>query len=118
MASFAIQVDRLHHKASPFSLSESDKRILELHGTLHFVHCPHKHHVWPRDVFQEELGKLNPTWEAFVKDAHGGEVKTNPDGDVSSGCASKEIFSPDPCFTGRARWSQLRIIHRSIMSCL
>lgn len=80
---FHPQVDRLHHKASPYPLTESDKRILELHGTLHFVHCPKNHHVWPRDVFQEELGKLNPTWEKFVKDAHGGEVKTNPDGDVS-----------------------------------
>lgn len=78
-------VDRLHHKASPFSPSETDERILELHGTLHYVHCLKKHHVRPRDEYQELLGRLNPQWEEFVKAAQGGEVKTNPDGDVSLG---------------------------------
>lgn len=76
-------VDRLHHKASPFPSSETDARILELHGTLHFVHCPSHHHIRPRDEYQELLGKFNPKWEEFVREAKGGkEIKTNPDGDV------------------------------------
>lgn len=37
----------------------------------------------PRNEFQELLGKLNPEWEQVVREAHGGRVKTNPDGDVS-----------------------------------
>jgi hypothetical protein len=40
--------------------------------------------VRPRDEYQKLLGKMNPRWEEFVKDAKGGkEIKTNPDGDVS-----------------------------------
>jgi NAD-dependent deacetylase sirtuin 4 len=64
-------------------LTETDHRVLELHGTLAFVHCLKNRHMRPRDDFQELLGKLNPTWEQVVKQAHGGRVKTNPDGDVS-----------------------------------
>jgi NAD-dependent deacetylase sirtuin 4 len=85
------KVDRLHHKASPFPASETDRRILELHGTLHFVHCPKNGHMRPRDEFQALLGELNPSWEKVVKDAHGGRVKTNPDGDVRPSLGPKLV---------------------------
>jgi NAD-dependent deacetylase sirtuin 4 len=76
------QVDRLHHKASPFTPEETDRRVLELHGTLHYVHCPLHHHVEPRDRWQERLAELNPRWQQIVEESHGGPLKTNPDGDV------------------------------------
>lgn len=91
------QVDRLHHKASPFSLPESNSRILELHGTLHFVHCTNHRHTQPRDDYQSLLGTLNPEWERIVTSASGGNVKTNPDGDVELGGASYEDFIVPEC---------------------
>ncbi|KAJ9115276.1 hypothetical protein QFC20_001143 [Naganishia adeliensis] len=90
-------VDRLHHKASPFNLTETDRRILELHGTLAFVHCLKNRHMRPRDEFQDLLGKLNPTWEQVVRQAHGGTVKTNPDGDVDLGGVKYDSFVVPPC---------------------
>lgn len=78
-------VDGLHHKAITH-LWEPDhmqKKILELHGTLHRVHCK-RGHVVPRDIFQDWLSASNPQWKAFV--AHlektGQKPRTNPDGDV------------------------------------
>ncbi|KAG2365032.1 DHS-like NAD/FAD-binding domain-containing protein [Suillus spraguei] len=78
-------VDGLHHKAITH-LWEPDhmqKQILELHGTLHRVHCK-RGHVVPRDIFQDWLSASNPQWKAFV--AHlektGQKPRTNPDGDV------------------------------------
>lgn len=80
------QVDGLHDKASPYSLEETKRRILHLHGSLHvstpsssfvlvhsqvslieptrllifqLVHCKNGH-VVPRDDFQEILTEVRP----------------------------------------------------------
>lgn len=77
-------MDRLHHKASPYPLTETDRRTLELHGTLHYVHCPKNHHVLERDEWQKLLASLNPRWQEIVEETRGRPVKMNPDGDVST----------------------------------
>lgn len=78
-----FQVDRLHHKASPYPLEETDRRTLELHGTLHFVHCPSHGHLMQRDRWQQHLSALNPRWQEIVNESRKGPIKMNPDGDVS-----------------------------------
>ncbi|QRV88318.1 NAD-dependent histone deacetylase SIR2 [Ceratobasidium sp. AG-Ba] len=77
-------VDGLHHKAVPPEARFSVKdRILELHGTLHAVHCRRKHKI-DRTVFQDQLSELNPSWKEFMDEMTrtGTEPRTNPDGDV------------------------------------
>ncbi|KAG8884156.1 hypothetical protein FRB99_004536, partial [Tulasnella sp. 403] len=76
-------VDGLHHKASPFSPTETSQRVLELHGSLHKVHCPHNHYI-DRLHFQDTLSTLNPSWKAFADELErtGSKPRTNPDGDV------------------------------------
>ncbi|KAJ9115005.1 hypothetical protein QFC22_005333 [Naganishia vaughanmartiniae] len=108
-------VDRLHHKASPFNPTETDKRILELHGTLHFVHCPQKGHMHPRNEFQELLGKLNPEWERVVTEAHGGRVKTNPDGDVDLGGVKYDSFVVPSCADCEAQGIQDSIVKPNVV---
>ncbi|KAF9563089.1 DHS-like NAD/FAD-binding domain-containing protein [Agrocybe pediades] len=83
-------VDGLHHKAlqlsattnwNPSSLKED---ILELHGTLHHVHCS-RGHVVDRGVFQDRLSAANPTWQLYAEELErtGTQPRTNPDGDVA-----------------------------------
>lgn len=78
-------VDGLHHKALAHVWSRRDleERMLELHGTLHKVHCSHGH-VTDRDTFQDWLSTANPQWKDFVDnlEATGQKPRTNPDGDV------------------------------------
>ncbi|TCD71735.1 hypothetical protein EIP91_005501 [Steccherinum ochraceum] len=78
-------VDGLHHKAlaNVWDQSTLEDRILELHGTLHKVHCSHGHAVH-RDTFQDWLSAANPQWKAFADnlEATGRKPRTNPDGDV------------------------------------
>ncbi|KAF8596415.1 DHS-like NAD/FAD-binding domain-containing protein [Ceratobasidium sp. AG-I] len=76
-------VDGLHHKAIPGSATRIKERILELHGTLHSVHCRTGHSI-PREEFQDELSRLNPSWRDFMEEMArtGTEPRTNPDGDV------------------------------------
>lgn len=73
-------VDRLHSKSGAAG-------VLELHGSLHEVECQTCHGVRPRQVFQDELAALNPTfakWLAVNPEKGGGDVASsvNPDGDV------------------------------------
>lgn len=58
--------------------------MLDLHGTLHLVHCKNGHTV-SREAYQERLSELNPSWKAFAEEAErtGTMPATNPDGDVS-----------------------------------
>ncbi|KAG2136314.1 DHS-like NAD/FAD-binding domain-containing protein [Suillus cothurnatus] len=60
-------VDGLHHKAIAhlWDPDHIQKQIVELHGTLHRVHCK-RGHVVPRDTFQDWLSASNPQWKAFV----------------------------------------------------
>ncbi|KAH0836736.1 DHS-like NAD/FAD-binding domain-containing protein [Lanmaoa asiatica] len=78
-------VDGLHRRAVTHIWDDAriDGRILELHGTLHRVHCQFGH-VVSRDVFQDRLSTRNPKWKAFVDDLEvtGKKPRSNPDGDV------------------------------------
>ncbi|KAJ7281417.1 DHS-like NAD/FAD-binding domain-containing protein [Mycena rebaudengoi] len=73
-------VDGLHHRA----LGQDSNTILELHGSLHRVHCKHGH-VVDRPTFQDWLSAANPQWKAFADEAvrTGNKPRTNPDGDVA-----------------------------------
>ncbi|KAG6888850.1 hypothetical protein C0992_007346 [Termitomyces sp. T32_za158] len=83
-------VDGLHQKAlsqkggrhwTPVRLQQS---ILELHGTLHRVHCKYRHSV-DRDTFQDWLSTANPKWKDFTDkmERSSTQPRTNPDGDVA-----------------------------------
>ncbi|EKM50661.1 uncharacterized protein PHACADRAFT_213556 [Phanerochaete carnosa HHB-10118-sp] len=78
-------VDGLHHKALAGIWDEArmNQHILELHGSLHKVHCSHGHIV-DRDTFQDRLSVANPQWKAYMDEleATGQRPRTNPDGDV------------------------------------
>jgi hypothetical protein len=76
--------------------------------------------VRPRDEYQKLLGKMNPRWEEFVKDAKGGkEIKTNPDGDVRFFFSLDLIRSESRVLhiaDGRSERCEIRSIRRSWMS--
>ncbi|KAJ7130645.1 DHS-like NAD/FAD-binding domain-containing protein [Mycena epipterygia] len=76
-------VDGLHHRALNLSPGTT-KNILELHGSLHHVHCKHGH-VVDRTTFQDWLSAQNPQWKAFAEETErtGNKPRTNPDGDVA-----------------------------------
>ncbi|KAG9085169.1 hypothetical protein FS749_004638 [Ceratobasidium sp. UAMH 11750] len=77
-------VDGLHQKSIP---SEArfpfDDWILELHGTLHTVHCRKRHKI-DRMRYQDQLSALNPAWKELMDEMiqTGVQPRTNPDGDV------------------------------------
>ncbi|KAJ7066497.1 DHS-like NAD/FAD-binding domain-containing protein [Mycena amicta] len=77
-------VDGLHHRSLGLSPRLKTDKILELHGSLHFVHCKHGH-VVDRNVFQDRLSASNPQWKAFLDETErtGDKPRTNPDGDVA-----------------------------------
>ncbi|KAJ7781999.1 DHS-like NAD/FAD-binding domain-containing protein [Mycena maculata] len=77
-------VDGLHHRALNLSPGTKNEHILELHGSLHHVHCKHGHGV-DRITFQNWLSAANPQWKAFADETErtGNKPRTNPDGDVA-----------------------------------
>ncbi|KAJ7255492.1 DHS-like NAD/FAD-binding domain-containing protein [Mycena haematopus] len=77
-------VDGLHHQALNLFPGIKNDYILELHGSLHYVHCKHGHAV-DRTTFQNWLSAANPQWKAFADEAErsGNKPRTNPDGDVA-----------------------------------
>ncbi|KAH6915948.1 DHS-like NAD/FAD-binding domain-containing protein [Coprinopsis sp. MPI-PUGE-AT-0042] len=98
-------VDGLHHKAlrqGARSLWPEDRikqTILELHGTLHRVHCRRGHSV-DRNTFQDMLGLANPRWQAFAEEMEktNSQLRTNPDGDVAIehlGVTYQDFVVPD-----------------------
>jgi NAD-dependent SIR2 family protein deacetylase len=93
-------VDGLHHKAIAhlWDPDHIQKQIVELHGTLHRVHCK-RGHVVPRDTFQDWLSASNPQWKAFVDNLEktGGKLRTNPDGDVELEGVSYADFVVPEC---------------------
>ncbi|KUI58785.1 NAD-dependent protein deacylase SIR4 [Cytospora mali] len=98
-------VDSFHPKAHP------DIPTLELHGYLRSLVCTSCHHEFPRDVFQNELARLNPAWTAFLAEAlASGALETedpaeraargmrsNPDGDVDLPGAPYTTFRYPAC---------------------
>ena len=119
------QVDGLHQKAFPYSQSETANRILDLHGTLHLVHCRNGH-VVSRAAYQERLSELNPSWKAFADEAErtGTLPATNPDGDVR--CARRCDLRPNSethidrfaRFAGRSPRQIIRRLRRPALSGL
>ncbi|EPQ56252.1 DHS-like NAD/FAD-binding domain-containing protein [Gloeophyllum trabeum ATCC 11539] len=93
-------VDGLHHKALRGVWDEARlrERILELHGTLHKVHCNHGHTV-DRETFQDWLSAANPQWKAYADDLErtGRQPRTNPDGDVVLEGVEYETFVVPHC---------------------
>jgi NAD-dependent SIR2 family protein deacetylase len=93
-------VDGLHHKAIAhlWDPDHIQKQIVELHGTLHRVHCK-RGHVVPRDTFQDWLSASNPQWKAFVDNLEktGEKLRTNPDGDVELEGVSYADFVVPEC---------------------
>lgn len=98
-------VDSFHPQAHP------ELPTLELHGYLRNLVCTTCHNELPRGVFQEELGRLNPAWQAFLEEAvasgaldtenpderRAKGMKTNPDGDVDLPGAPYSTFRYPAC---------------------
>ncbi|KAK2025808.1 Sir2 family protein [Colletotrichum zoysiae] len=98
-------VDSFHPKAHP------GIPTLELHGYLRSTVCVTCKNEYPRDVFQEELARLNPAWAAFLADALASGaldtenpaerkakgIRTNPDGDVDLPGAPYTTFRYPAC---------------------
>ncbi|KAF9579707.1 NAD-dependent protein lipoamidase sirtuin-4 [Lunasporangiospora selenospora] len=70
-------VDGLHQKAG-------SKNVLELHGTLHRVHCLNCGQVHNRADFQQTLARLNPAWDNALRSQSASSLysRMNADGDV------------------------------------
>ncbi|KAJ0104359.1 hypothetical protein J7T55_011143 [Diaporthe amygdali] len=98
-------VDSFHPKAHP------NIPTLELHGYLRSLVCTSCHNEFPRDVFQEDLARLNPAWAAFLQEAlasgaldtenpderRARGMRTNPDGDVDLPDAPYNTFRYPAC---------------------
>jgi len=98
-------VDSFHSRAHP------DIPTLELHGYLRSTVCVTCRNEYPRDVFQEELARLNPAWAAFLIEALASGaldtespaerkakgIRTNPDGDVDLPGAPYTTFRYPAC---------------------
>lgn len=98
-------VDSFHPRAHP------EIPTLELHGYLRSTVCTSCRTEFPRDVFQDELARLNPAWAAFLQEvtasgaletenpderrARG--IRTNPDGDVDLPDAPYTTFRYPAC---------------------
>ncbi|KAG0229018.1 NAD-dependent protein lipoamidase sirtuin-4 [Actinomortierella wolfii] len=70
-------VDGLHQKAGAHD-------VIELHGSLHWVHCMKCGHKEDRSEFQHILARLNPEWDMLAKELSAGQLSSrmNADGDV------------------------------------
>ncbi|KAG5451719.1 NAD-dependent protein lipoamidase sirtuin-4 [Clonorchis sinensis] len=86
---FAIitqNVDRLHHRAGC-------NRILELHGTSHYVVCLTCQHRFGRAELQQMFLELNPSWAVY----DGKEKVVAPDGDVELSPSQTQGFKIPTC---------------------
>lgn len=98
-------VDSFHPRADPATPT------VELHGYLRATVCTSCRGEFPRDLFQEELARLNPLWAVFLSEAMGSGalamedprekkergVKMNPDGDVDVPGAPYSTFRYPSC---------------------
>ncbi|CAB5203716.1 uncharacterized protein OCT59_022082 [Rhizophagus irregularis] len=112
-------VDGLHQKAGT-------KNILELHGTLHEVHCMQCGHIQKRSNYQDILNELNPEWKEFLNQIESFKIKpkVRPDGDVdlpsntsyetfrypSCDQCKKGIYKPSIIFFGENIKSSVKLI--------
>ncbi|KAH0582989.1 hypothetical protein H2248_010881 [Termitomyces sp. 'cryptogamus'] len=98
-------VDGLHQKAlcekagPDWGPARLQQTILELHGTLHRVHCKYGHSV-DRNSFQNWLSTANPRWKEFTDEMErtSTQPRTNPDGDVAIeglGISHSDYVIPD-----------------------
>lgn len=93
------------------SLAHPNIPTIELHGYLRALVCVSCRHELHRDVFQDELARLNPAWAAFLQEiiATGAldtenpqerskrGMRTNPDGDVDLPDAPYTTFRYPAC---------------------
>lgn len=98
-------VDSFHPKAHP------EIPTLELHGYLRSLVCTSCRREFPRDVFQDDLARLNPAWAALLREAvasgalstenpdtrRAKGIRTNPDGDVDLPDAPYTTFRYPAC---------------------
>lgn len=98
-------VDSFHPKAHP------QIPTLELHGYLRATICTSCRSEFSRDEFQTHLARLNPRWEALMREALASGaldtedpatrskkgLRTNPDGDVDLPDAPYTTFRYPPC---------------------
>lgn len=98
-------VDSFHPRAHPHTPT------LELHGYLRDTVCTSCRTEFPRDTFQDELARLNPTWAAFLTEVLASGAldtedpderrrrgfRTNPDGDVDLPDAPYTTFRYPAC---------------------
>ncbi|GBC03518.1 hypothetical protein RclHR1_05170008 [Rhizophagus clarus] len=112
-------VDGLHQMAGT-------KNILELHGTLHEVHCMQCGYIQKRSKYQDILNELNPKWEEFLNKIESFKIKpkVRPDGDVdlpsnntyetfrypSCEQCKKGIYKPSVIFFGENINSSVKLI--------
>ncbi|KIJ55484.1 hypothetical protein M422DRAFT_151590 [Sphaerobolus stellatus SS14] len=91
-------VDGLHLKALSLNLDDEDPRILQLHGSLHQVHC-RKHHLESRSRFQTRISAANPKWKALADELErtNTQLRTNPDGDIELPGISYDDFVIPSC---------------------
>ncbi|KAI0013728.1 DHS-like NAD/FAD-binding domain-containing protein [Xylariaceae sp. FL0662B] len=98
-------VDSFHSRAHP------ELPTVELHGYLRSCVCTSCHEEISRDLFQDDLARLNPAWAAFLQEivasgaldtenpderrARG--LRTNPDGDVDLPDAPYNTFRYPAC---------------------
>ncbi|MGN2243303.1 NAD-dependent protein deacetylase [Frateuria sp. GZRR33] len=76
-------VDGLHHRAG-------QRQVVDLHGRLDQVRCMGCDWRQPRDVFQQELDRLNPGWACL-------EATEAPDGDADLETTQFDDFRVPPC---------------------
>jgi NAD-dependent SIR2 family protein deacetylase len=76
-------VDRLHQAAG-------SERVIDLHGRLDVVRCMGCEQRTPREVWQEELERLNPGWFDL-------KAATAPDGDADLDGVDFSAFAVPPC---------------------
>jgi NAD-dependent SIR2 family protein deacetylase len=76
-------VDRLHQAAG-------SARVIDLHGRLDVVRCMGCERRSPREVWQDELIRLNPTWFDL-------EARIAPDGDAELDGIDFSFFAIPPC---------------------
>lgn len=98
-------VDSFHPRAHP------EIPTLELHGYLRSLVCTSCHHESPRNLFQNDLARLNPAWAAFLAEAvasgaletedpaerRARGIRANPDGDVDVPDAPYTTFRYPAC---------------------
>jgi len=98
-------VDSFHTRTHPHLST------LELHGYLRSTVCTSCWHEFPRDVFQDELARLNPIWATFLSETVASGVldtedpnerrargiRMNPDGDVDVPNAPYTTFRYPAC---------------------